>query len=114
MTDVEKDNISKLYQESDNSGINFKCTNCNNSKEIKESILLYKLDLNNNKIEKIKTLKENKFICKNPILPRTHDYICKNELCDTHNKNSTKEAVFYRENNLMKVNYTCCICYHSW
>jgi hypothetical protein len=115
LTEKEKENISKLYQESNNTGMIFNCINCNNSKEITESILLYKFELNNNKIEKVKTFEENKFTCTNPILPRTHDYICKNESCDTNKKkNIAKEAIFFRETNTMKINYICCICYSGW
>ena len=47
LDETQKKNINKLYEESYNIGINFKCTNCGHSKEIKESILLYNLDLNN-------------------------------------------------------------------
>ena len=113
LTDEDKNNIQKLYEEETSSGIEFKCTNCNYSLEIKESILLYELDMND-KNDKIKTIDENKLICKNPILPRTHDYICKNDSCETNNKKINKEAVFYRENKSMKVNYICCICNYSW
>jgi hypothetical protein len=115
LTDEEKNNIQKLYEEEITSCIEFKCINCNYSLEIKESILLYELDMND-KNDKIKTIDENKLICKNPILPRTHDYICKNDSCETNNKNNkiNKEAVFYRENKSMKVNYICCICNYSW
>lgn len=114
LSNEDKNKISKLYEDVPYGSIEFKCTNCNNSLEIKESILLYELDVNS-KNDKIKTNEENQLFCNNPALPRTHDYICKNEFCDT-NKNSkiNKEAVFYRENNSMKVNYICCICYHNW
>lgn len=114
ISEEAKENINKLFEEAPTSGVEFKCNNCNNSIEIKESILLYELDVNS-KNEKIKTLEENQLYCNNPILPRTHDYICKNDFCET-NKNSKikKEAVFYRENNSMKVNYICCICYYNW
>ena len=114
LSGAEKTKINNLYDVTTNSGIEFRCTNCNNSVEIKESILLYELDMNN-KNDKNKTLEENQLYCNNPILPRTHDYICKNEYCET-NKNSKikKEAVFYRENNSMKVNYICCKCYYNW
>ena len=113
LDDNQKKNIDKLYEDTISSGINFKCTNCDHSKEITESILLYNLDLNN-KTDKISTLNENKFICKNPILPRTHDYICKNNECNTIKQKINKEAVFYRETNSMKINYICCICYYGW
>jgi hypothetical protein len=85
LSDEDKNNINKLYEDIPSSGIEFKCNNCNNTIEIQESILLYELDLNN-KNENIKTLEENELYCNNPILPRTHDYICKNEFCET-NKN---------------------------
>lgn len=114
LSDEEKNNINKLYEEIPSSGIEFKCTNCNYSVEIKESILLYELDINS-KNEKIKSIEENQLYCNNPILPRTHDYICKNEYCETNKNNKiNKEAVFYRENNSMKINYICCICYYNW
>jgi hypothetical protein len=114
LSDEEKNNLQKLYDEETNNGIEFKCTNCNLSVEIKESILLYELDMND-KVEKIKTIEENKLMCKNPILPRTHDYICKNDLCESNkNKKINKEAVFYRETNSMRVNYICCICHFTW
>ena len=114
LNEEEKLQINKLYEDIQSSGIEFKCTNCNNSIEIKNSILLYELDMYN-KNDKNKTIEENQLYCNNPILPRTHDYICKNELCET-NKNSkiNKESVFYRDNNSMKVNYICCICYYNW
>jgi hypothetical protein len=113
LSEEDKTNLQKLYEEGATSGIEFKCTNCNYSLEIKESILLYELDMND-KNDKIKTIDENKLICKNPILPRTHDYICKNDSCETNKKKINKEAVFYRENNSMKVNYICCVCHYAW
>ena len=113
LSEEDKTNLNKLYEEGTMSGVEFKCTNCNYSHEIKESILLYEFDTND-KNEKIKTIDENKLICKNPILPRTHDYICKNNSCKTNKEKNDKEAVFYRENNSMKVNYICCICYYAW
>ena len=113
LTDKEKEDIDKLYKNDIINGIEFKCTNCNYLHEIKDSILLYELDMND-KIEQIKTLDENKLMCKNPILPRTHDYICKNNECITHKDKNNKEAIFFREINTMKINYICCICYFSW
>ncbi len=114
LSEEDKQKITKLYEEAPSSGIEFRCTNCNNSLEIDKSILLYELDLNS-KNEKIKSIEENQLYCSNPILPRTHDYICKNEFCETNkNPKKEKEAVFYRETNSMKVKYICCICYYNW
>ena len=111
----EKNILSKLFDENTISGIEFKCTNCNYIKEIKETILLYQL--NNTTIEEnIKTLEDNELLSKNPILPRTHDYNCKNISCATNIKNykDKKEAVFFRDKNSFKINYICCICYYEW
>jgi len=113
LNDEQKLQIQKLYDEVVLSGIEFKCNNCNFSLDIKESILLYELDMNN-KDDKIKSIEENELFCKNPILPRTHDYMCKNDTCPTNKNKSKKEAVFYREKNSMRINYICCICYYGW
>ena len=53
--------------------------------------------------DKIRTLEENEFICKDPILPRTHDYNCKNPNCITHKDKSKKESVFFKEKNSFRV-----------
>ena len=112
-TDKEKFMNELLYQSS-NIGAQFKCNNCGFSKEITETTLLYQLDLND-KIKNIKTIEENELMCNNPILPRTHDYYCKNEACITLTDNTIKkEAVFFRDRDTYKVNYICTICYHSW
>lgn len=101
-----EDNISSISAE-------FKCNNCNNTKQIVETTLLYKITsydiINNNK-----TLEENELIIKDPILPRTHDYICKNSNCNTHKNSNIKEAVYYKNKNSYKLNYICCVCYYNW
>lgn len=115
LSQEEKNILSVLFEETSNSGIEFKCNNCNYIKEIKETILLYEFDNNDNQ-EKIINLEENELYCKNPILPRTHDYICKNISCITNdsNKKIKKEAVFFREKDSFRINYICCRCYYSW
>ena len=95
------------------SGISFQCNNCNYKDNIKNSIQLYKIDLNS-EVSDIKTIEDNKLISKNPILPRTKDYKCKNVNCITHNDESNKEAVFYKSNNSYNVTYVCTVCYNSW
>lgn len=110
----EKNNVAKLFNDTPTTGIEFNCTNCNFTKKIEETILLYQLNMVNNE-DKLKTLEENELISKNPILPRTHDYLCKNNMCITNTNNKIKkEAVFLRENNSFKINYICCLCYYSW
>jgi hypothetical protein len=113
LSEGEKNMLDKLFEQNINSGIEFKCNNCNFTKDINETVLLYSYDLSS-KDENIKSAEENELLCKNPILPRTHDYICKNISCVTNLKNAKKEAVFFREPNNFKVNYICCICFSSW
>jgi len=104
-----------LFQSNNITGAQFKCNNCNFTKEITESVLLYQFEIEN-KIEKIKNLEDNELFCKNPILPRTQDYICKNISCTTNNNNIKikKEAVFFRDKESYKINYICCVCYYNW
>lgn len=116
LSDDNKEMFNILFQLNTTNGAQFKCNNCNFTKEIIESVLLYQYDTVD-KIDKIKSIEENELLCKNPILPRTHDYICKNISCLTNTKskeNNKKEAVFIREKNSYKINYICCVCYYSW
>ena len=89
---------------------------CNDS--VKEEFYLpdYKLyNLNlEDKNNKIRNLEENEFICKDPILPRTHDYSCKNPNCITHKDTKKKEAVFIKDKDSFKIIYICCVCFYSW
>ena len=113
LSDKDKLSIDKLYDESISSGAEFKCPNCNYSKEITKTTLLYQIT-NDNKLTIIKDISENKLITMNPILPHTHDYTCKNIDCQTHKDASLKNSVFYKEKGSYKVNYICCICYYGW
>ncbi len=113
LSNDDKIKINQLFDEITNSGAEFKCQNCNFSKEISSTTLLYKMSLND-KITSVKTLEENELISKNPILPHTNDYICKNPSCITHKKSDIKDSVFFKETNSYKLNYICCICYYSW
>lgn len=111
--DKEKATFNVIFEEAMGSGAEFKCNNCNNVEPIKKTILLYNLDMEE-KNNKMRTLEENEFICKDPILPRTHDYKCKNPNCITHKNDKLKEAVFFKEKNSFKVNYICTVCFYSW
>jgi predicted nucleic acid binding AN1-type Zn finger protein len=113
LTSEEITNLNKLYEESITEKIEFQCNNCNYNLPINESLLLYEYNIINTN-QTIHSIEENKLFCKNPLLPRTHDYICKNTECLTHTDKTNKESVFFRETNLMKINYICCICYYSW
>jgi len=112
LDDSQKVKFNQLFEETITSGAEFKCNNCNNIQPIKDTILLYNINMEEK--NKLRTLEENEFICKDPILPRTHDYNCKNPNCITHKDKSKKESVFFKEKNSFKVNYICTVCYYSW
>ena len=113
MNDIDKVKINQLFEEQITSGAEFKCDNCNFTKHIVETTILYQINMED-KDFKIKTLEENKLMTKNPILPHTHDYTCKNPLCNTHNDPNLKDSIFYKDNKSYKVNYICCVCNYSW
>jgi hypothetical protein len=109
----DKNKFNQIFEELVSSSAEFKCNNCNFSKEIVETTLLYQLNMQD-KVVKISSLEENELLCKDPILPRTHDYTCKNLNCITHKELKRKEAVFYKDNTSYKVNYICTLCYYNW
>ncbi len=109
----DKNKIDKLFDIHVSSGAEFRCNNCNFSKQITETTLLYQINVDNNNV-KIKSLEENELLCKNPILPHTKDYTCKNPKCNTHKNNQIKDAVFIRERNNYNINHICCVCFYNW
>lgn len=114
LSDENKEKFEVLFQINHVTGAAFKCNNCSFTKEITKTVLLYELDLSD-KSEKVRSIEDNELISNNPILPRTHDYICKNVLCLTNKDNKLKkEAVFFREKNSYKINYICTQCFYSW
>jgi hypothetical protein len=113
LSDNNKVLVNQLIDKNISSGAEFRCNNCNNVKEINETILLYNIVMDDANI-KIKTFEENKFMCKDPLLPHTKDYICKNPSCISHKNESIKDSVFYRDKNSFKLNYICSVCYFGW
>ena len=112
LDDNQKVKFNQIFEEILSSGAEFKCNNCNNIQPIKETVLLYNINMEEK--SKMRTLEENEFICQDPILPRTHDYICKNPNCITHKQSEKKESVFFKEKDSFKVNYICTVCFYSW
>ncbi len=113
LKEEDKIKMNQLFEEIVSSGAEFKCENCNFTKQIGETTLLYQINMED-KVEKIKSLEENELVTKDPLLPHTHDYTCKNPSCVTHKNTGIKDAVFYREKNSYKLNYICAICFYSW
>ena len=111
--DDDKIRFNQIFEELISSSAEFKCYNCNYSKQITETTLLYQLEMED-KIVKISSLEENELITKDPTLPHTHDYSCKNLNCLTHKEPNRKDAIFYKDNNNYKPNYICTICFYNW
>lgn len=111
--DDEKIKFNQLFEELTSSGAEFRCNNCNFSKQITETTLLYQLNMDE-KVVKTTSLEENELICKDPTLPHTHDYTCKNTSCVTHKEPKRKDAIFYKDNMSYRVNYICTLCYYNW
>lgn len=111
LSEIEKNKFNILFENNVNSGAEFKCDNCNSIFPIKESSLLFELNVKEN-YEKIRTLDENELLCKDPLLPHTHDYICKNPTCITNKDTSLKDAIFFKNKNSYQVNYICNVCFH--
>lgn len=113
LNDEIKNEINKLFINTFKGGAEFKCVNCNNYKIISKSISLYEINFQNNNEEKY-SLEKNKLLAKDPILPRTKDYTCKNINCITHKDNSKKEAIYYKEDNSYNLKYICTVCNYGW
>jgi hypothetical protein len=113
LDDSDKNKLNLLFEDVVSSGAEFKCENCNYTKQITETTILYQINMED-KVEQIKNLEENELTTKDPTLPHTHDYTCKNPNCTTHKKPELKDAVFLREKNSYKLNYICCVCYYNW
>ena len=113
LKEEDKIKMNQLFDEIVSSGAEFKCDNCNFTKQITETTLLYQINLEDNNI-KVRSLEENELICQDPLLPHTHDYTCKNPSCITHKNTDLKDAIFLREKNSYKLNYICTVCNYNW
>ena len=92
----------------------FICNNCNYHTKITSGTKIFETSFKENKITDDSLL--NLRIMDNT-LPRTKDFICPNENCNSHKKENekTREAVFYRPyNNRYDVKYICSECVTLW
>ena len=104
----------KEYKENKRIKINANtfCNNCNNKEDLKPQTLIYK-SIINKKID-FGLSNDNKYdlIELDNTLPRTTNYNCPNDKCDTKKNPNKKEAIIYREN--YKMTYKCVICKTIW
>lgn len=112
LSDIIKNNVYQIFDELAVSNAEFKCNNCNYTKNITETVLLYQINVDDN--NKIYNIDDNKLLFNDPLYPHTHDYICKNPKCETHKKPEMKDSIFYRNKNSYRINYICGVCYYNW
>ena len=91
----------------------FSCTNCSNKEPITTTVKLFEIRRDKETSKKLESY-EIDFYINNPILPRTHDYICSNPDCITHLGKGNKEAVFFRDKDSYQLKYVCTVCSHIW
>jgi hypothetical protein len=106
------ENIKKLLNQLFNKSlIGFKCNNCGNIKKIDTTFLLFKEDRKktSNKLDF-----DPNILIKDPTLPRTKDYSCKNIKCSSTKNPEIKEAIFIRNKNTYNLTYICTVCNSSW
>jgi len=113
----QQQNILNKYSEFSTDKTNdafFICNNCNYHTKITSGTKIFETSFKENKITDDSLL--NLRIMDNT-LPRTKDFICPNENCNSHKKENekTREAVFYRPyNNRYDVKYICSECVTLW
>lgn len=114
LSSSDKSKIDNLFTSSVNNA-ELSCDNCGYTSEILETIKVYEYNVSD-EVRNIRSLEDNKLLSKNPILPRTKDYICKNLDCPTLDKKKkvNKEAVWIRNNKNFSIEHICTICHHSW
>jgi hypothetical protein len=90
----------------------FICKNCGNSEPVKEGSMIISRqtnkELTNDSGFNPKEYLEMK------ILPRTRQYSCLNDKCESHKNSEKKSAVFMRINGTYKIRYICESCETSW
>lgn len=88
----------------------FICKYCENSKPIKPGTLIY--SKNYNTVDST-DVDDYTYAIYDQTLPKTRDYICKNEKCKTHSNPDIKEATLTK-NARDQIVYICNICSTYW
>lgn len=115
LTNQEKLKIDNIFSSSIHNA-ELTCNNCGFKEDIVETIKLYEYNISD-KVNNVRSLDDNKLLTKNPLLPRSRDYVCKNLDCPTNDpkkKGINKEVVWIRTPKNFNIEHICTICYHSW
>ncbi len=106
------------------SNIILRCTTCASTFPLPHGTTIYSLTLHHAadaaEVEVDTDVQEDMddsvidFMITDPTLPRSKDYICRNQLCPTHTDRKVKEAVFFRTGSSYITKYACCVCKSHW
>jgi len=90
------------------------CRNCTYNEPIQNNTLIMSR-INKGATTGYTNIEKYKNMVHNKTLPRTRQYICPNEHCDSKNNYDKREAVFFRPNiNSYELWYTCVACQTYW
>ena len=114
---VNCDNMYYLRIDNDNKNkLIYYCRNCGNEDtnyNMAEDSAVYKIQIK----ESNKTYNNviNKYTKLDPTLPRINNVLCPNNDCSTNTKNTEKEIIYIRYNDVdMKYLYLCSTCDTVW
>jgi hypothetical protein len=90
----------------------FICKNCGNHEVIKDGTIIASKENAKNTVSEI-TFNAKEYL-QMPILPRTRQYDCPNDKCESHKNAAKKSAAFMRLTNSYKMRYICESCETAW
>ena len=102
---INKDNkiAKKMY---------FICKSCGNNEPIKEGSMIISRQ-SNKEITNESGFNPKEYL-EMKIYPRTRQYSCLNDKCESHKKSEKKSAMFMRITGTYKIRYICEACETSW
>jgi hypothetical protein len=91
----------------------FVCTSCGNNEEIEKNTRIT-VRSSDDYTPETNTTQDIEEYLHMDILPRTRQYDCPNEKCESHTEPEKKSALFMRIKNTYKMKYICESCKTSW
>jgi len=104
---IEKKHVTSKYI--------LKCSTCGSEYPLNPETTIYSLNFGKQQVLFNDDIIDLKLY--DPTLPRTKDYICPNQECETNTKGfdtSKKECVFYRAKGSYHLKYACLNCKTCW
>jgi hypothetical protein len=92
----------------DNKKVYFECNNCGYFTEMQPGTKIF--SRTSSEISQTVGYSNYEAMLNSSILPRTRNYKCPNNNCESHKDASKREAVFFRLNNTYKIKYVCSAC----